>query len=1146
MDGIPVHNKRKTTCPLKVALADGRRVTSTHMCDIIIPGLPTTLIGLIVPELSIASLFGIRVLTEAGCTVKFDIEKCVVEYKGKTILTGMKDPTTDLWTLPIVGSAHKTHPVNTYEEQDKFEPLRGELMERENAACGATTSSLAVPLRTGTKTYTMGGTENYELTNPPPNEFVFFTHTVQTKANSIKFAHQLMSSPTILTLLKGIRRGYLAGCPNLSANGVTRYLNPSPATAKGHMKRPHQGIRSTTAKQPNPIPAPSVDNNISPASIADDEDWMDNISEPSIQAGQFNHGPAVLVEDDDSSIGNIFCFAAFADKQTGVMYNDLTGAFPYMSLEGNVCYLIVYHYESNAILALPISGFNDNTVFAAYKTQFEFLESKGFKIRLNVMDNQCTQQIKKFITKKECKLMLIEPHNHRVNAADRATQTYKDHFISALATTDSEFPLQLWDRLTPQVETALNLMRPSRSNPNISAYEEIWGLYDWNAFPLAPPGCKAVIDESPEARGSWGSRGTDAWYLGPSHDHYQCNHYFVPETRAYCISGSAELFPQHCQVPFLSTNEHMQELTNEVVSTLKTMTPKKQRKVITLVQAKLANMNVHPEGPAFLSSPCHAWMLPNDNIQQVPQIQIRPPTQDQQRVAPSAEQRVGTTDPSAEQRVGTTPTIKATQDLRRISNAPPIMNAPNPTTKRALKTTKRVHMRRTRNNIPGTVPLITPAIPQNTVPPDDTATPVRRSPRRSTTAQRIQAAKRTKQIPKIRFVPIKGRLRNHNIISRQAINFLTDKVWHDSPQHFTPKNLRPKEAATAAKFEHLAMPMVHPTTGKTISSYKKLMNDPATKEIWQTAFGKDFGGMAQGDNKTGQKGTNAIFVMTHKEIRHIPTDRTITYARVVVDFRPQKADPHRIRITAGGNLINYPGELTTRTADLTTSKLMWNSVLSTDNAKYMCLDIKNFYLTANLDRYEYMKIPMSIFPAWTKEQYNLDKHAKNGFVYIEMRRAVWGLPQAGILANKLLRKRLLPHGYYECKHTPGLWRHLTRPISFTLVVDDFGVKYVGREHVDHLIKCIKEKYELTEDWSGDLYCGIKLHWDYIVRTVDISMPGYIKKLLQKYKHKIPTKPQHCPYTPAPKQYGAEPQAPLPIDISPKLSNKEIKDIQRIV
>ncbi len=82
--------------------------------------------------------------------------------------------------------------------------------------------------------------------------------------------------------------------------------------------------------------------------------------------------------------------------------------------------------------------------------------------------------------------------------------------------------------------------------------------------------------------------------------------------------------------------------------------------------------------------------------------------------------------------------------------------------------------------------------------------------------------------------------------------------------------------------------------------------------------------------------------MTHTDIAKIPKLQTVTYARVVVNFRTQKADPHCIRITKGGNLINYPGKLSTRTADLTTSKLMWNSVLSTRGAKYMCLDIKKF------------------------------------------------------------------------------------------------------------------------------------------------------------------------------------------------------------
>jgi hypothetical protein len=245
------------------------------------------------------------------------------------------------------------------------------------------------------------------------------------------------------------------------------------------------------------------------------------------------------------------------------------------------------------------------------------------------------------------------------------------------------------------------------------------------------------------------------------------------------------------------------------------------------------------------------------------------------------------------------------------------------------------------------------------------------------------------------------------MISQEAINFLTKCVWAKSPDIFAPSKLKWKTTPTCLGFKHMAMPMVHPTMGETISSYKKLMHNPATSETWHTAFGKDFGGMAQGDDKTGQKGTNSIFVMTHDKISRIPKNQTVTYAWVVVDFRPQKADPHCIWVSAAGNLINYPGELSTRTADLTTSKLMCNSVLSTEGAKCTVLDIKNFYLTAPLDRFEYMKMPLFLFPDWIKKQYELDKYAMNRFIYLEMRRAVWGLSQASILANKLLWHRLL-------------------------------------------------------------------------------------------------------------------------------------------
>jgi hypothetical protein len=112
----------------------------------------------------------------------------------------------------------------------------------------------------------------------------------------------------------------------------------------------------------------------------------------------------------------------------------------------------------------------------------------------------------------------------------------------------------------------LNIMRASCINPAISAYEALNGPCNWNQYPLAPLGCKAVIYEDGVTHGSWASRGVDGWYLGLLLDHYQCNLYYVPETRAYRILGSTELFPQHCQLPALMPHQHLCKLTEELAT----------------------------------------------------------------------------------------------------------------------------------------------------------------------------------------------------------------------------------------------------------------------------------------------------------------------------------------------------------------------------------------------------------------------------------------------------------------------------------------------------------------------------------------------------------------------------------------------------
>ncbi len=149
----------------------------------------------------------------------------------------------------------------------------------------------------------------------------------------------------------------------------------------------------------------------------------------------------------------------------------------------------------------PIANLDDRIIFEAYKELLETLESKGYKPNMNVMDIQATKFIKQILTKKDCNLQVVEPHSHRVNAAERAIQTCKDAFIVTLATTDWEFPLQVWAKLAPQVQNTLNLLRVSRLNPNISAYEALNSPNNWNRYPLAPPGCIAVIHGTLAVRG---------------------------------------------------------------------------------------------------------------------------------------------------------------------------------------------------------------------------------------------------------------------------------------------------------------------------------------------------------------------------------------------------------------------------------------------------------------------------------------------------------------------------------------------------------------------------------------------------------------------------------------------------------------------
>ena len=272
----------------------------------------------------------------------------------------------------------------------------------------------------------------------------------------------------------------------------------------------------------------------------------------------------------------------------------------------------------------------------------------------------------------------------------------------------------------------------------------------------------------------------------------------------------------------------------------------------------------------------------------------------------------------------------------------------------------------------------------------------------------------------------------------------------------------------------------------------------------------------------------------------------MAYSKIVVVERPQKQEKQRTRLTVVGTFIDYPWDKAVPTSDLTTAKLLFNSVLSTTGATFHGGDLKNFYLNTPMDRPEFMKLKFTLIPDEIVTAYNLHDFEEDGWVYVRIDLGMYGLPQAGILANKLLAKRLATAGYYQCQYTPGLWRHVWRPITFCLVVDDFGIKTVGLTHAKHLKTELEKHYDVSMNWKGDLFCGVQLNWDYKNRTVDLSMPDYVQKALIKFGHKPPQKPQHSPYQAAPITYGSKTQQLPQPDNSPALAPKQIKFIQQVV
>lgn len=195
---------------------------------------------------------------------------------------------------------------------------------------------------------------------------------------------------------------------------------------------------------------------------------------------------------------------------------------------------------------------------------------------------------------------------------------------------------------------------------------------------------------------------------------------------------------------------------------------------------------------------------------------------------------------------------------------------------------------------------------------------------------------------------------------------------------------------------------------------------------------------------------------------------------------------------------------------------------------------------------EYFKLPIKIIPPDIIQHYKLTSLQHKEHIYIQINKGMYGLPQAGILAHNKLVKILTPFGYYKDKYTPGLWKHKNNNIFFTLVVDDFGISFTNNQEVIHFINILQTHYNITTDWTGNRYCGFHLNWNYIARTVIISMPSYVNNAIQKFQHIKCHKQQHSPAHWTPPTYGTKIQYSSPMDTSPTINKRNIRNIQKII
>ena len=896
---------------------------------------------------------------------------------------------------------------------------------------------------------------------PPPisenkNKLNVIINKATTKENLIKFLHAACFSPSPSTFIKAINNGNFDSWPGLHPQLIKKYLPQSEATLKGHMKLEKQGLQST-----------KTDNQ------SFDICTTDNTPEQEQKC-------------------NDYIFKIVSLENPGKAYGDLTGAFPYTSARGNKYFLVVYCYDANAILVQLLKNRTANEIKKGYTNIIDILHKAGCQPNTFILDNEISKTLTNAFESNNINYQLVPPRNKRRNAAERAIQTWKDHFLAGLASVDPKFPIAEWDRLVLQGVLTLNLLRNARSNPKLSAWAYLFGPFNYNKTPLAPPGIKIMIHNKVEKRDSWGMRSSEGFYVGPALSHYRCITGFKSDTKREVVTDTVSFLPHKIPVPSMGLNDYLHQALDDILELLKNppsnlpsiaagCTTKQAVRDIAEILKQTITIPISNHPSAVYSKHPEPIKTPNKKVSWKNPLTV---------VLPKPKH---------------SPTVDThTPDLAKIPTQPVLQPI-----------------------APPRVPLQKVDIAQFETPKSQPTKPPTQQVLNSTTPQRVSL--RPVGTPRL------TQTRNYTPFRRLATNFIQYMATSTDTNARRPLQLY----KTIDYIHHI----FNEDTGKkeSIDSLRQGKH----KAIWEAALSREWGRLALGtlENPTG---TDTIEFIYQTEV---PGDRDVTYASFVCDYRPLKDDPYRVRIVVGGDKLTYNDNAASPAASLLETKIILNSTISDakKGARFITADIKDYFLATPMHRPEYMKVLLKYFPADIVKKYDLlKKVSKDGYVYIRIKKGMYGLKQAAKLAFDQLVQKLKPFGYSPAPNTSGIWVHDTRPTRFCLCVDDFGIKSFSQKDTDHLLNALQSSYKISVDLTGSNYCGLRLDWNYEKGFIDISMPGYIKKLLHKLQHVTRKQPQYAPHQWTLPAYGKKRQFAKVAPQLPTLNKKETKRVQMIV